>query len=85
MDVHPTKNGINRYWSIPIYGHLVCLSGNELQHCTSTATALTALHLFLCRTQSRRVQHTAAFESPGNLGGPEMEDFIQIYSQENDK
>ena len=21
MDVHPTKNGINRYWSIPIYNH----------------------------------------------------------------
>ena len=22
MDVHPTKNGINRYWSIPIWFHL---------------------------------------------------------------
>ena len=22
MDVHPTKNGINRYWSIPIFGYM---------------------------------------------------------------
>ena len=24
MDVHPTKNGINRYWSIPIFPHFLC-------------------------------------------------------------
>ena len=27
MDVHPTKNGINRYWSIPIYRIMPLTSG----------------------------------------------------------
>ena len=31
MDVHPIKNGINRYWSIPIWGERWARTGNIYQ------------------------------------------------------
>ena len=67
MDVHPSKNGINRYWSIPIYG---CLWQWDIQpYIVTQATK----RLYLCRIIPWRCRETKnkkflAYRWPRNKG-----------------
>ena len=68
MDVHPTKNGINRYWSIPTWNHRIFSMGNPWE---------SARILAGCRTDrwSERTWWTcwSPSQQDGTLGDAEVD------------
>ena len=55
MDVHSPKNGINRYWSIPIYQCLSIYRGNRTSEPNQQSTDLWAPTDWMCCFPSNRV------------------------------